>query len=97
MRLSPFLLPSPPLPPLRLDLPVRLFLVIHDLDGCSLSSYDALVCLRALVSTDRIRIVATVDHVDAGLLFDSYLRYLVVLVLEAIGCCLTYLQYYQDW
>jgi origin recognition complex subunit 2 len=46
-----------------------LFLVIHNIDAPSLRSHKTAACIAALASTPRIHVVASIDHINAPLLF----------------------------
>ena len=49
----------------------RLFLIIHNIDAASLRSSRAKSCLSLLALNPSIHIVASVDHINAPLLFSS--------------------------
>jgi origin recognition complex subunit 2 len=46
-----------------------LFLVVHNIDAPSLRTHKAAACIAALASTPRIHVVASIDHINAPLLF----------------------------
>jgi origin recognition complex subunit 2 len=60
-RLQTFFSPSQKMPPL--------FLIIHNIDAPALRSHKASACVAALASTPRIHVIASVDHINAPLLF----------------------------
>lgn len=50
---------------------LELYLIIHNLDGAALASDKSISTLSQLARSNHVHIIATVDHVNSGLLFDT--------------------------
>ncbi|KAI7903921.1 origin recognition complex subunit 2-domain-containing protein, partial [Cokeromyces recurvatus] len=48
-----------------------LYIVIHNLDGANLRNERAQTILSMLASADNIHLIASIDHINAGLLWDN--------------------------
>lgn len=53
------------------DHDIELYLIIHNIDGASLANEKSISVLSQLARSKHIHIVATVDHTNSGLLFDT--------------------------
>lgn len=51
--------------------PAQLYLIIHNIDGEGLRSHQSQTILSTLAAIPQIHIVASIDHVNAPLLWDS--------------------------
>lgn len=55
------------------DKPKDIFLIIHNIDGFSLRNSSAQMCLSSLAQSPSIHIVASIDHINAPLIWDQKL------------------------
>ncbi len=53
--------------------PKDIFLIIHNIDGLSLRSVSAQTCLSSLAQSQCIHILASIDHINAPLMWDQKL------------------------
>jgi origin recognition complex subunit 2 len=51
--------------------PKRLYIVLHNIDGSQLRSSEAQALLGELASMDRVHLIASIDHVNAPLLWSK--------------------------